>query len=173
MTHPLGCQSPLTLDDCQELETNHSSSDDHSRVPHDGHVKCFGLSPCISSRWAHLPHNMVVNFLPTKVVSTRNIGPPASGMVVISGSHGWIFSFPSLFEGAMDNPKINRNIPETDIIDANTREKSDASDSVNPDPTRIQNHPEKIKFKRLDEPGDWGDTRNGTRPSISWLLNSV
>ena len=94
---------------------------------------------------------MVVNFLHTKVVSTRNIGPPASGMVLISGSHSSMFSLPSPFEGVMDNPKINRNIPETDIIDANTSEKSDASDRVSPDPSRIQNHPEKIKFNRLDE----------------------
>ena len=102
---------------------------------------------------------MVVNFLPTKVVSTRNIGPPASGMVVISGSQDWIFSLASLFEGAMDNPKINRSIPENDIIDAKTSEKSDASDSVSPDPTRIQNQPEKIRFNRLDELSDWGVTR--------------
>ena len=116
---------------------------------------------------------MVVSFLPTNVVSTRNIGPPASGMVVISGSHGSIFSLPPLYEGGMDNPKINRNIPETDIIDANASEKSDASDRVSPDPTRIQNHPEKIIFNRLSEPDDWGVTRTGRRAGISWLLISI
>ncbi len=110
---------------------------------------------------------MVVNLLPSKVVSTRNIGPPASGMVVISGSHCSIFSFSPLFERAIDNPEIKRNIPDTDIVDANTSEKSDASDSVSPDPIRIQNHPEKIRFNPLDETSDWGVTRRGGSASIS------
>ena len=147
------------------MRTNHSSSDDHSRVPHDGQVKCFGLSPCIFSICAHLPQ------YGGKLSPDKNGICETSALPVRHGHnlwlHVWIFSFSPLFERAIDNPEIKRNIPDTDIVDANTSEKSDASDSVSPDPIRIQNHPEKIRFNPLDETSDWGVTRRGGSASIS------
>ena len=130
-------------------ELDYSSSVSQSIARHSGHLYAFGLGPSNHSRFVHLPQRTDVRIGSSKVVSTLNIGLPASGIAIFSGAQEDIACESKVGSPSMDSPAKRRIIPPIDSGAASDREKREASAREIPDPMAMQIPPAITVFNRL------------------------
>ena len=92
------------------------------------HEWLLGFRPSIQSRLPHLPQSTEVLIGDSRVVSTRYIARPASGIVVESGSHAATFSGSTFSSTAIPSPTTSRTIPAIAKGAATAMAKAEAPD---------------------------------------------
>ena len=139
-------QKSSTLDGCRELASlAHSSSDFHRSTPQDGHVNVLGFLPSFQVISAHLPHSIEVLIGSSKVVSTLNIGLPASRNSMADGSHS-SFNENSSASFPIAIPTTSRITPPMERGTESPRENVDPSLRVSPEPIAMQSQAEMMVF---------------------------
>ena len=116
-------------------------------------MKPSGFFPCSQVILAHLPHSIDVLTGSSKVVSILNMGLPASGISVATGSHSSAISadFSLLFP--IEIPQISSITPPIERGAESAMENEDPSLRVRPEPRAMQNHAEMMVFSwRFEAP---------------------